>query len=651
MNAFFEAVIRPGIGVMQNLRLPAKFALISFAFMVPLGIAVYGVISYANSNIGFAKQERMGGAYVAPMNNLLRALLQQRVSGTPSAAGERAFADIEKLDRDQDRVLAIGDELTSLKAAWNSGNAQNTDATDRSLLLYSLISDNSKLTLDPDLDSYYAMAIVMDYAPKLAAAAAQLDTLAAALHSHATITAEDRATAQFIIARVSTFYDSLTTAVRRAIAANPALAGDLSTTDLENAYREFRRDADTIRNSTDTTVAAGMTATGTQGLIDKTLDLSTTTAIALDRLLDIRISGFTAHRNNLLLITFVSMALVVYLITSFYVSNLRGFGAMIVRMRKLASGDLTVNFSARGTDEIGTLINAFNLSRAELQKLILQIREATQTIDGAGTQIAEANDELAQREASQSAAVRETAESAQHVATTVQRNLENALNANRLAEDAHGTASRGNEVVSQVVATMQTITGSSRKIGDIIGVIDEIAFQTNLLALNAAVEAARAGEQGRGFAVVASEVRNLAQRSAAAANEIKKLIGASLEDVEKGAELVASAGTTMSEILTSVARVSEIMKEIAVGSRKQTDDIGTLNQAIERIDGDTQQNAARVEETAAVAASLREQVLQLLDAVSSFSVGSPATLQTAILHRPTTPEPAEAEAHGFRSAA
>lgn len=556
MNALLEAVIRPGIGIMQNLRLPAKFALISLAFMVPL------------------------------------------------------------------------------------------------VLLYSLIGDNSRLTLDPDLDSYYVMAITTDYAPKLAAAATELDTLATAVRSHATVTAEDRATVQFITARVSTFYDSLTAAIRRAIAANPTLAGELNTADLDDAWRQFQRDADSIRSSTDATPTASINAGATQELIEKTLELSTTTATALDRLLVLRIEGFEKHRNRLLLIAFISMALVVYLITSFYLSNLRGFAALIVRMRKLAGGDLTMNYSARGRDEIGTLINAFNLSRAELQTLIMRIREATQTIDGAGSQIAEANDELAQREASQSAAVRATAESAHHVATTVQRNLDNALNANRLADDARGTASRGNEVVSQVVATMQTITGSSRKIGDIIGVIDEIAFQTNLLALNAAVEAARAGEQGRGFAVVASEVRNLAQRSAAAANEIKKLIGASLQDVEKGAALVTSAGTTMSEILSSVTRVSEIMKEIAVGSRKQTDDIGTLNQAIERIDEDTQQNAARVEETAAVAASLREQVLHLLDAVSRFSVGPQTAKKDASARdRPCLTPGSESDSQRLRSAA
>jgi methyl-accepting chemotaxis protein len=294
-------------------------------------------------------------------------------------------------------------------------------------------------------------------------------------------------------------------------------------------------------------------------------------------------------------------------------------------MRKLAEGDLTTNFPARGSDEIAQLIDSFNVSRSQLQALVHRIREVTTHIDNAGQQIAVANDELAQRESSQSAAVRVTADRAQQVQDNVQRNLDNALNGERLAQDARGVASRGNQAVDQVVRTMQAITGSSRKIGDIIGVIDDIAFQTNLLALNAAVEAARAGEQGRGFAVVASEVRNLAQRSATAANEIKKLIGASLENVEKGAALVDGAGNTMQEILSSVQRVSQIMQEIAVASRNQTDDIAQLHQAIDRIDGDTQQNAARVEQTAAVAQSLRDQVGTLLSAVGMFTLNHEST--------------------------
>ena len=451
--------------------------------------------------------------------------------------------------------------------------------------MFTQVSDNSKLTLDPDLDSYYTMALVMDHAPKLAAAAAQLD-----------------------VARTSLLHDSVVAAVKRAIAANPALASDLSIDDWEAAYARF--------------VGGGVSSGAGHELSRATLSVATRSAEALDRLLVKRIDGFESHRNQLLGLTLLSLLLAVYLISGFYLSNLRGFGALILRMRKLAQGDLTANFAARGRDEVSQLIGAFNASREQLLGLVQRISEVSETLDANGRQIAAASEDLSHREASRSAAIRATSDSARDVKDSVQLNLDNALQGERLAAQAHGTATRGNEVVSEVVTTMQAITGSSRRIGDIIGVIDDIAFQTNLLALNAAVEAARAGEQGRGFAVVASEVRNLAQRSAAAANEVKKLVGASLADVERGATLVAGAGATMHEILSAVERVTGIMKEIGVASRSQSDDIGRLNQSIHRIDSDTQQNAERVEQTAAVARSLRGQVNVLLDVVSSFTLSN-----------------------------
>jgi methyl-accepting chemotaxis protein len=222
MNALFQAVIQPGTRLMQNLRLPAKFALISVAFLVPLSIAMYGVVDYAGDNIGFAERERSGAAYVAPMNKLMQQLLRPHAASASRRGGEDALADLERLDREQDGTLEIASDLSELRSAWSAGKTD--DAISQSLLLYSVVSDNSKLTLDPDIDSYYAMAIVMDYAPKLAAAAAQLDALTANVRSHGAITPDDKAAAQFVMARVSTYYDSLSTAVRRAIAANPPLA-------------------------------------------------------------------------------------------------------------------------------------------------------------------------------------------------------------------------------------------------------------------------------------------------------------------------------------------------------------------------------------------------------------------------------------------
>jgi methyl-accepting chemotaxis protein len=565
-----EAVLAPGLRLMQAVRLPVKFAIVAAALFVPLCVAVYGVVDYADDNIAFGNDERLGVAYVAPLNTLLQEVTEPQQSGT-----QHAIDALDQLTASQGDALQVATAIAELRAQPTATQI---------LALFTQVSDNSKLTLDPELDSYYTRALVMDHAPKLAAAAAQLD-----------------------VARTSMLHDFVVQAVQRAIAVNPALASDLSIGELEAAHARFVRGA---------TIETG------RALSRSTLSLATRSAEALDRLLTKRVQGFESHRNQLLGLTLLSLLVAVYLITGFYLSNLRGFGALILRMRKLAQGDLTANFAARGRDEVSQLIGAFNASREQLRDLVLRVSEVSATLDANGRQIAAASEDLSDRESSRSAAIRATSDSAQDVKDSVQLNLDNAMQGERLAAQAHGTATRGNEVVSEVVATMRTITGSSRRIGDIIGVIDEIAFQTNLLALNAAVEAARAGEQGRGFAVVASEVRNLAQRSAAAANEVKKLVGASLADVERGAGLVAGAGTTMQEILSAVERVTGIMKEIAVASRAQSDDIGRLNQSIHRIDSDTRQNAERVEQTAAVARSLRDQVNVLLDVVSSFTLGN-----------------------------
>ncbi|HEY0681559.1 MAG TPA: methyl-accepting chemotaxis protein [Steroidobacter sp.] len=628
MSSTLDRLLAPGIRLMQVARLPIKFAIISTAFMVPLCVAVYGVVSYSKSNIEFAQQERLGTAYLAPMNEFMAALAARRAGDNAVSDGSEALDDALTLNESQGNALAIEEELRALRSSW--GGSDLDDVTAQALSLYGLISDNSKLTLDPDLDSYYAMALVMDYAPKLSETAARLDAMALKIKAAGSVSGADDVAIQFIAARASTYRDSLALAIKRATGANPSLIPKLNGSAFEQAYAEFKEHAERLRRGEPDSARVGVGGK----LSEQTLAISTAATAALDELLAIRIEGFEHRRNVLLAITLIGLSLAVYLISSFYLSNLRGFAALMTRMRKLAQGDLTTNYPARGSDEIAQLIDAFNVSRSQLQSLVSRIREVTSEIDSAGEQIASSNDELAQREASQSSAVRLTAERAQQVQGNVQRNLDNALNGERVSDEARKVASRGNQAVGQVVQTMQAITGSSRKIGDIIGVIDEIAFQTNLLALNAAVEAARAGEQGRGFAVVASEVRNLAQRSATAANEIKKLIGASLEDVEKGAALVNGAGQTMQEILNSVQSVSHIMQEIAMASRTQTNDIAQLHQAIDRIDGDTQQNAARVEQTAAVAQSLRSQVETLLDAVGMFTLGSDAQRQAV-----TTPAP------------
>jgi methyl-accepting chemotaxis protein len=269
-------------------------------------------------------------------------------------------------------------------------------------------------------------------------------------------------------------------------------------------------------------------------------------------------------------------------------------------------------------DETGQLMQALKHMNDSLAKVVGEVRTGTDTIATASGQIASGNQDLSSRTEQQASSLEETAASMEELTSTVKQNADNARQANQLAVSASEVAVKGGSVVSQVVDTMGSINASSRKIVDIIGVIDGIAFQTNILALNAAVEAARAGEQGRGFAVVASEVRSLAQRSAAAAKEIKTLIGDSVEKVEEGSKQVAEAGRTMEEIVDSVKRVTDIMGEITAASQEQTSGIEQINQAITQMDQVTQQNAALVEQAAAAAQSLQEQAESLVHAVSVF---------------------------------
>jgi methyl-accepting chemotaxis protein len=296
----------------------------------------------------------------------------------------------------------------------------------------------------------------------------------------------------------------------------------------------------------------------------------------------------------------------------------------------VAAGDLTSRIETRSNDEVGQLLGALKAMNASLLQTVTEVRAGTETIATASRQIAAGILVLSSRTEEQASSLEETASSMEELNATVRQNADNARQANAMAEAASGVAARGGVVIGQVVGTMGEINASDRQIADIISVIDGIAFQTNILALNAAVEAARAGEQGRGFAVVATEVRSLAQRSAAAAKDIKKLIDNSVERVEAGSKLVNEAGATMQDIVDSVSRVTSIIGEISAAGQEQTAGIDQINQAIGQMDQVTQQNAALVEEAAAASESLQEQAARLADIVSVFKVADGGAHQAAV---------------------
>ncbi|HJV76596.1 MAG TPA: methyl-accepting chemotaxis protein [Noviherbaspirillum sp.] len=297
---------------------------------------------------------------------------------------------------------------------------------------------------------------------------------------------------------------------------------------------------------------------------------------------------------------------------------------------RIAQGDLTTHPEASRKDEFGDMMRALKKMNDSLSAVVGQVRGGAESVVTASREIAAGNMDLSARTEQQASSLEETASSMEELTSTVKQNADNARQANQLAASASEVAIKGGAVVSQVVDTMASINESSKKIVDIIAVIDGIAFQTNILALNAAVEAARAGEQGRGFAVVASEVRSLAQRSAGAAKEIKALIDNSVDKVDAGAKLVDQAGTTMEEIVESVKRVTDIMAEISAASQEQTAGIEQVNQAITQMDQVTQQNAALVEEAASAAASMQEQASHLADSVSIFKLDSMMAVPAAV---------------------
>ncbi|WP_447044647.1 methyl-accepting chemotaxis protein [Vreelandella sp. H-I2] len=296
----------------------------------------------------------------------------------------------------------------------------------------------------------------------------------------------------------------------------------------------------------------------------------------------------------------------------------RPLNQAVNQAKAVAAGDLSVSIEPLSNNEIGQLLLAQKTMVNSLAKVVSEVRGNAESVATASAQIAQGNVDLSQRTEEQASALEETSASMEQMGSSALQNADNARSANQLASNASVVAKQGGDVVGQVVQTMREINNSSSQISDIVGVIDGIAFQTNILALNASVEAARAGEQGRGFAVVASEVRNLAQRSAEAAKEIKILIGTSVERVAQGTTLADQAGTTMHEIVTSIQHVSDIVGEISSASSEQSKAVGQVSQAITQIDQTTQQNAALVEESATAAASLRGQADELVAAVEQF---------------------------------
>jgi methyl-accepting chemotaxis protein len=416
-------------------------------------------------------------------------------------------------------------------------------------------------------------------------------------------------------------------------------------------YRSSIQEA--IERSTDAASAAGLMA-GADTTFQSMLQSLSALAEMEKKLAQESYEQATAASNQamLFLLAILGLAVVSSVVIAILTARaiVRPLNRAIGTAQQIARGDLSVDVRVVGRDETAELLQALSAMTRNLRDLVGEVASGAHTVADTSSQIAQGNLDLSQRTEEQASTLEETASSMEELTATVTQNAQNARQASELAASASEVANRGGEVVGRVVHTMTGISESSRKIGDIIGVIDGIAFQTNILALNAAVEAARAGEQGRGFAVVASEVRTLAQRSAAAAKEIKGLIGESVNKVDAGTKMVDAAGATMRDIVDSVRRVSELIAEIAAASQEQSVGIGQVNTAVVHMEQVVQQNASLVEEATAATESMKAQAGTLLQLLERFHLGGAKPTSLEPLQAGARERPVQQVAQGYTPA-
>jgi len=636
-----------------RMRLWQKFALLGLFAVVLATLPFVLYLNEANKAVSAAATEARG---IAPARALLKViqLMQQHrglsaifVSGDASAKEKRAAkqAEVDKAiaafdelnkeigstpaanlwNKTKDDWTSLADKVSHQTVAPKDSFALHTALIDKLFKLNDICLDHFGLALDPETGPNYLINATLTRIPKLTEAMGRMRAKGLAILTQKNATLEDRVGLATLAENAIEMNNAARDALDKSIDAVPRIKDKLNEP-KQIAYAAAEKvvnlaQTEIVKADKFSFVPADFLTQYTDA-INAQFSLNDASLTELGNLLEQRQSSVRTTQYLL------DGCLLIFALLAFYfawiiVRSISGsIRDAVAAAELIASGDLTGKINARGSDEIAHLLKALKEMNDSLVGIVGNVRQATDTIATASAEISSGNMDLSSRTEAQAGSLEETASSMEELTSTVKQNADNARQANSLAQSASEVAVKGGAVVSQVVETMGSINASSNKIVDIIGVIDGIAFQTNILALNAAVEAARAGEQGRGFAVVAAEVRSLAQRSAAAAKEIKTLIGDSVEKVDAGAKLVDQAGATMQEIVDSIRRVTDIMGEITAASQEQTSGIEQVNQAINQMDEATQQNAALVEQAAAAAQSMNTQAGTLLQVVSVFKLSS-----------------------------
>jgi methyl-accepting chemotaxis protein len=635
---------RLGVSWFRQMRFPAKAAVILIFLLVPIVVTSWMLVSDRRAVVAATQMERQGLAAIQLMvpalesTQALRRALVDQTNGVerPDVAElrKRFKATMDALTQ-QGKPLLDGlpdpgtEHWQALTAAAKAAESQpaGLSATevrkpyvDVSKHLGDLVEhvvDQSGLALDPDGDSYYLMAAGTVALPDM------LETFGLTRGALASLSADGengmlRAQAAARLAVDKRLVAQVQAALKRVAEFNPALPVKAHMAKLEVAQAFISQmEPLVMRQSAELPPAAQIVERST-ATIATLGELQRAVAADLDALLAAR----EARLNSRTVVGIVVVSLMVlgglYFFYCFYLSMQSGMRAVTQRMKSMAAGDLTDTLVPKGRDETADLLRSLAEMQSSLRGTVRDVRQAADAIILSSQEVASGSMDLSQRTEQAAANLEETASAMEEISATVASTTDGAAQASSAASSNVQLANRGGEVIEQVVGTMSGIEASSRRIGEIIGVIDSIAFQTNILALNAAVEAARAGEQGRGFAVVASEVRALAQRSAEAAREIKQLILESGERVDGGQKIVAEAGTTIRAIVDSTRQVGELLAAISSGAREQSQGIAQVGTAIQELDQMTQQNAALVEQTAAASSAMRQHAEQLAAAVGVF---------------------------------
>jgi len=634
----YHGWLSPGVRLFRRIGFPAKAAWVGVSFLIPLIVMLALLANAANDQIAVAKSERAGVAYAKPLLALVNLAQSRRRAATGDApdlpalqtAVKQAFSAVSARQDESGKAFGLEKPYAALLAAHEallqSPRAASPDDTfaahmaftASALNLLGRLGDGSQLALDPDVDTYHLMNIAVLRGPLLAENLSRMRGIGSLVLRSEELTPRRRDLLVKSAAVMSYLQSDIENSYQAIIEATPEVEKLVDMNGVKEATGVLVKAVEQQFLSSALVGEEAAYRTLANAAVDKQQAMGLALLDRLDAQLQARIDRIFRALMLQLSLAAAFVAVAGYLMLAFYKVMTGGLQEVSGHLEQITKGNLTTSPKPWGSDEAAQLMSTLAAMQTSLRHIVGNVLTSAGEVQNSSSEIAAASLDLSARTEQSAASLEETAASMEQIASTVKHTADTVVGALAIVQENADAATRGGEVIGQVVGTMEGIHASSKKIGDIITVIDGIAFQTNILALNAAVEAARAGEQGRGFAVVATEVRALAGRSAAAAKEIKTLISASLEQVAQGNRVASEAGATIGEIVSNAERMAGLMNEIATSTREQSAGIEQVGSAVNELDRATQQNAALVEQTSASANLLSDSASLLAKEVSFF---------------------------------